>query len=259
MDDKKAILNGKECSNDKKIDLDKLKRGGFVKIKGKDMFSVWVKNLCCNMPAQQLRKIADIAEKYGKGYILFSSRQIPIIPHVNLKDVENIKTELEKVYLELAGCGSRVRNIDVCYDEKYCPNSVSNSLSLGQKLDKFFYYNVGHKTKISISGCKKGCTGTRTLSDMGFVAVSQGKYDVYLGGRLGTHPMVGIKIAENLSEDKCGEFVENYFDLLLKYGKGTEWRSADLISNLGVEKVRQELTKNLNKNKNLKNKNLTEG
>lgn len=232
-----------ECPPEGEIDLDKLKRGGFVKIQGKDTFSVWVKNLCCNMPALQLKKVADIAEKYGEGYLLFSSRQIPIIPHIKLKDVENVKKELEEVYLELAGCGPRVRNISVCYDEKYCPHSVSNSLSLGQKLDKFFYYNIRHKTKISVSGCKKGCTGTRVLSDIGFVAVDAGKYDVYVGGRLGTHPMVGIKMAEGLSEENCVKFVENYFDLLENFSK--EERSADIINELGVEKVKKKLTKNL--------------
>jgi len=232
-----------ECPPEVEIDLDKLKRGGFVKIQGKDMFSVWVKNLCCNMPALQLRKVADIADKYGKGYVLFSSRQIPIIPHIKLKDVENVKKELEAVYLELAGCGPRVRNIDICYDEKYCSKSVTNPQSLGLKLDKFFYYDIRHKTKISVSGCSKGCTIPRVLSDIGFVGIGKGRYDVYLGGRLGTHPMVGLKIAENLSEEDCVKFVENYLNLLVEQGKGKEWRSADLIANLGVEEVKKKLLK----------------
>ncbi len=253
MENKQQKLAVKCPPKEGEIDLNKLKRGGFVKIRGKDMFSVWVKNLCCNMPALQLRKVADIAEKYGKGYVLFSSRQIPIIPYIRLKDVENVKKELDKVYLELAGCGSRVRNIDICYDEKYCSEAVTNSQSLGLKLDKFFYYDLKHKTKISVSGCIKGCTVPRVLSDIGFVGIDKGRYNVYLGGRLGTHPMVGIKMAENLSEEDCVKFVENYFKLLVEHAKGKEWRSADLISNLGVEKVKKELLKFKNYKTNKKN------
>lgn len=233
-------------NSNKKHDLLQLKRGGFVQIKGKDMFSVWIKNLCCNMMSEQLRKLADISEKYGKEYLLFSSRQIPIIPFINLKDVDAVKRELKEVYLELAGCGPRVRNIDVCYDEKYCASAKTNCISLGLKLDKFFYLNVMHKTKISVSGCGKGCTVPRVLSDIGFVGVDKGRYDAYLGGRLGTHPMVGVKMAEDLSEEDCVKFTENYFGLLEKYGKegrkGEGWRSADLILNLGVDKVKKEIT-----------------
>ena len=49
------------------INLDELKRGGIVKLKEKDMFSVWIKAVCDNMDAQKLCKVADLAEKYGKG------------------------------------------------------------------------------------------------------------------------------------------------------------------------------------------------
>ena len=101
MEKQKAAI---ECPDEEEINLDELKRGGFVQIKGKDMFSVWVKNLCCNMPAKQLRKVADIAEKYGRGYILFSSRQIPIIPYINLKDVEISSASIRAIYFPLANC-----------------------------------------------------------------------------------------------------------------------------------------------------------
>ena len=58
----------------KPADLEELKKGGVVKLKGKDMFSVWVKAVCDNMDAVKLRKVAEIAEKYAKGVILFTSR-----------------------------------------------------------------------------------------------------------------------------------------------------------------------------------------
>lgn len=224
-----------------------LRRSGVVKLKEEGMFSVWVRTACCNLKANQLRKLADITDKYAKSYLLCTTRQIPIIPLVNLKDVESVKEELSEVDLELDRCGPTVRNINVCYEDKICPEAVSNSLSLAEKLDNFFRIPMSHKIKIGVAGCTKDCVISRVLSDIGFINVERtGKqgYDIYVGGRLGVNPMVGVKMAECLPEEECVRFVENYFDLIKKEAKKEE-RGADLIDRLGVEEVKQELNRNL--------------
>ncbi len=139
------------------INVGELRRSGVVKLKDKDMYSLWVKTACCNLNSKQLRKLADIIEKYARSYLLFTTRQIPIIPLVNLKDVEEVKEELREVYLELDRCGPTVRNVNVCYDDKICPEAVTNSISLAEKLDNFFYdyADVLHKTKLGVAVCLK--------------------------------------------------------------------------------------------------------
>jgi len=229
------------------IDVEELKRGGLVKLKEKDMFSVWVKTSCCNLNAAQLRKLADITEKYARGFLLFTSRQIPIIPFVNIKDVGEVKRELAAVYLELDRCGPRVRNINVCYDDNICSDAVTDSLALGEKLEGFFRDPILHKIKIGVSGCKKDCIISRVLNDISFVGVETDGikgYDAYVGGRLGINPFVGVKLAERLSEEECVKFVRNYFDFLGREGKAGE-RSADLVKRLGVPEMKQELNKDL--------------
>lgn len=223
------------------INLEELKRGGVVKLKGKENFSVWVKVSCNNISAEQLRKIAFLSEKYGKEFFLFTTNQHPIIPHINLGDVMKVKKELEETKQVFEACGPRIRGIKVCYDKNICPYATANSLSLAEKLDKFFYLtDVRHKVKISVSGCKIGCTVPRVLSDIGFVGRDVGRYDVYFGGRLGLKPYVGDKIAENLSEEECVVLVENYIDLLKRVFKKGE-RAADIIGALGLDKVKEEL------------------
>jgi len=233
-----------------------LRSRGIIKLKEKDMFSLWVKTACCNLTARQLRKLADITEKYARGYLLFTTRQIPIIPFVSLQNVETVHEELSRVSLALDRCGPTVRNVNVCYDDKVCPEAVTNSLSLGEKLDNFFYVPLPapHKVKIGVAGCSKDCVVSRVLTDIGFVGVErEGRkgYDAYVGGRLGLNPFVGVKMAESLSEDQCVRLVQNYFDLLGTEGKPQE-RSADLINRLGEERVRQELTRNLQLDPGLK-------
>ncbi len=230
------------------INVGELRRSGVVKLKEKDMYSIWVKTACCNLNSKQLRKLADITEKYARGYLLFTTRQIPIIPFTNLKDVEGVKEELNEVYLELDRCGPTVRNINVCYDDKICPEAVTNSISLAEKLDNLFRVpSANHKVKIGVAGCQKDCVISRVLSDIGFIGgESNGRkgYDVYVGGRLGLNPFVGVKMAECLSEEECVRFVQNYFDFIKNEGKGEE-RGADLIDRLGAKRVKRELNKNL--------------
>ncbi len=234
-------------ASEQQINVGELRRHGIVRLKEKDMYSMWVKTACCNLTSKQLRKLADIIDRYARGYLLFTTRQIPIIPLVHLKDVEDVKEELRQVYLELDRCGPTVRNVNVCYDDKICPEAVTNSISLAEKLDNFFHVPMSHKVKIGVAGCKKDCIISRVLSDIGFVGVERGSrkgYDVYVGGKLGVNPFVGVKMAECLSEEECVRFVQNCFDFIKNEGKPEE-RSADLINRLGVEAVKQELTRNL--------------
>ncbi|MFA5839150.1 MAG: 4Fe-4S binding protein [Candidatus Margulisiibacteriota bacterium] len=225
-----------------------LKRGGVVKLKEKDMFSVWVRAVCDNMDAEKLRMVAKVADKYGRGMVLFTTRQFPIIPHVHFNDLGKSKEELQKVSLMLDRCGARVRNADVCYNSSLCPYAVIDPINLGEKLDQFWREDQGgFKIKISITGCEKQCTAPRVLADIGFVGVERvGKkgYDVYLGGKLGLDPFVGIKMAELLSDEEALNFVKNYVEFIRKEGQEGE-RSAALIRRLGEKTLREALTKDL--------------
>lgn len=89
------------------------------------------------MDAMKLRKMVDIAEKYGRGVILFVTRQFPIIPHVHFNDIEAIQRELKQVNLMPDRCGARVRNADVCYDSNICLYAVTNPIILGENFDEF--------------------------------------------------------------------------------------------------------------------------
>ena len=237
------------------ISVGELRKSGVVKLKGDDMYSVWIKTACCNLNSTQLEKLADITDKYARGYLLFTTRQIPIIPFVSLENVGRIKEELAPVYLELDRCGPTVRNINVCYDDKICLEAVTNSISLAEKLDNFFRVpSANHKVKIGVAGCQKDCIISRALNDLSFIAGESNDrlgYDIYLGGRLGVNPFLGVKMAECLPEEECVRFTQNYFDFITTEGRNGE-RGADLISRLGVAKMKQELNNHLQVESDLK-------
>jgi dissimilatory sulfite reductase (desulfoviridin) alpha/beta subunit len=236
-------------NEENKLNPEELRRGGIVQIQGDNLYSVWIKILCNNATAAQLRKIADIADNFGRGIILFSTRQIPIVPFIKLDNISDVKRLLAETQLTFEACGPRIRGIDVCYDRNICPFSKADALSLGEKLDKFFHMtNVMFKIKISVSGCAIGCTVPRILSDVGFVGVRHNgasAYDVYIGGRLGLKPFVGEKAAENLTEDQCVILVQNTVHLIETEGVRGE-RLADIIARRGVSYVIEKVKARVN-------------
>ncbi len=230
-----------------RIDVDELRRGGVVKLRDRDMFSIWVKTTCCNLNSRQLAKLADISDRYARGFVLFTTRQIPIIPHVNIREVPDVQRELSEVDLELDRCGPRVRNTNVCYSDRICPEAAVNCISLAEKLESFFRSPMLHKVKIGVAGCNRDCIASRVLNDVSFVGTKErGRkgYNAYVGGRLGVNPFVGINVAELLSEGEAVRLTQNYFDLLEREGKSGE-RGADLIGRLGLERVKEALNRQL--------------
>jgi len=239
--------------SEQKLDINELKKGGMVPLREKDMFSIWVKTECCNLNSNQLRRLADITDKYARGFLLFTSRQIPIIPFVNIANVFDVKRELAEVDMGMDHNGPIVRNLNICYDDKICADAVVNCIPLGEKLEKFFGSQLAHKIKIGVVGCGKDCVISRVLNDLSLVGVDDGKgksYEAYVGGRLGVNPFVGIKIADHLTEDECVNLVQNYFDLLAAEGKKGE-RAADVIQRLGPDDFKTKLTRDLGRNATL--------
>jgi dissimilatory sulfite reductase (desulfoviridin) alpha/beta subunit len=239
--------------SEQKLDISELKKGGMVPLREKDLFSIWVKTECCNLNSKQLRKLADITDKYARGFLLFTSRQIPIIPFVNIRDIFEVKSELAKVDVGMDHNGPIVRNLNICYDDIICADGVVNCIPLGLKLEKFFGSSLAHKIKIGVGGCSKDCAMSRVLNDISFIGVDDGKnkgYDAFAGGRLGVNPFVGIKVAEHLTEDECVNLTQNYFDLLAAEGKKGE-RAADVINRLGIDEFKEKITRDLGRNATL--------
>lgn len=228
-------------------DVAELRSRGVVKLKGDDSYALWLKTACGQLSARQLHRVADVADVYGKGIILFTTRQIPMIPFVRLGDVPRAQAELNRDDVTLDRCGPTVRNVNVCYDDVTCPDALTDSLSLGEKLDHFFHVPMTHKVKLGVAGCGRDCIMVRALTDIGFVAGGVPGcvgFSVYVGGRLGLKSSIGARVAEGLAEEQCVRLVQNYFHLMNTQGK-TDERAADLMSRLGLETVKQALHRDL--------------
>ena len=77
-----------------KIDYSTLKKGGFMRQKQKGYFSLRIQVVGGNLTSENIRAVADVADKYGKGYVHMTSRQGVEIPFINFDNIEEVRAEL---------------------------------------------------------------------------------------------------------------------------------------------------------------------
>ena len=72
------------------VDYSTLKKGGFMRQKQKNCFSLRLAVVGGNLTAENLKTIAEVADKYGDGHVHLTSRQSVEIPFIKL-DVREIR------------------------------------------------------------------------------------------------------------------------------------------------------------------------
>ena len=74
-----------------------LKKGGFMRQKQKNNFSLRIRVVGGHLDAKQLAKVAEVSEKYGEGYVHLTSRQGVEIPFIKLDQIDEVKAALAEV------------------------------------------------------------------------------------------------------------------------------------------------------------------
>ena len=135
-----------------------LKKGGFMRQKQKDHFSLRLSVVGGQVTAEQLAAITEVAEKYGHGYIHLTSRQGIEIPYIRLQDIDEVKEALARGGASPGVCGPRVRTVTACQGAEVCPNGCIETEELAKELsDRYFGKELPHKFKFGITGCQNNC------------------------------------------------------------------------------------------------------
>lgn len=135
-----------------------LKKGGFMRQKQKDHFSLRLATVGGQVDVRQLEAIAKVAEKYGHGYIHLTSRQGVEIPFIKLEDIDEVKAALAEGGAVPGVCGPRVRTITACQGSDVCPNGCIETEKLAKELsDRYFGKELPHKFKLGVTGCHNNC------------------------------------------------------------------------------------------------------
>ncbi|MEW6663514.1 MAG: DUF1858 domain-containing protein [Bacillota bacterium] len=176
-----------------------------------------------------LRRIAEVAEKYGCAAIKLTSAQRLAL--VGLK-----KEDVPKAWEDLgmkpgAAHGNRVRNIKFCPGDAFCIRGEQDAVNLGMALDARYHgMELPAKMKMAVSGCPRKCTDASSV-DIGVVGTAAG-YMLLVGGCGGIKPRQGRMLADGLSQEQVLELVERIVAYFKEHGELNE-RLGNLIVRVG--------------------------
>ncbi|HED16005.1 MAG TPA: NAD(P)/FAD-dependent oxidoreductase [Gammaproteobacteria bacterium] len=134
---------------------------------------------------QELRKIADVAEKYDVKTIHVTGGQRIALYGLKKDELPGIWSDLNEAGLVSGHAyGKALRTVKTCVGKEWCRFGTQDSTKLGVDLEKMTWGSwTPHKYKMAASGCPRNCAEA-TIKDFGVVCVDSG-YELHIGGNGG--------------------------------------------------------------------------
>lgn len=152
--------------------------------------------------SDQLRAIADLAERYARGIADITVRQNIQLHWITIQDLPQVIDTLLRTGLTTMGtCGDVTRNITGCPLSGVSASELFDASPLVAQATQFLvgnadFYNFPRKYKISISGCQDWCSYPE-INDLAFTpAVRDGEpgFSLRVGGGLSTEPHLAVRL-----------------------------------------------------------------
>ena len=163
--------------------------------------------------ADQMRVMADLAERYGYGELRISHEQNVILPHVHKGDLPAVHAALKEAKLATANVGL-ASDIIACPGMDYCALATARSIPVAQGLaQRFEELKIEHEVgqlKIKISGCINAC-GHHHVGHIGILGLDRAgveTYQITLGGDGTETAAVGERTGPGFSYDEIVPAVE---------------------------------------------------
>lgn len=145
-----------------------LKDLGFLLQNDKEHFAVRLLSRAGNFTVEELKNIAYLAEKYGRGYVGETTRLQVEIPWIKDEQVEEFMEEAKALGLRHGGTGQKIRPLVACKGT-VCLHGNIDTQEICRKLeDSYFGTDTPHKCKIGIVGCANNCAKAN-INDIGIM------------------------------------------------------------------------------------------
>ena len=205
------------------------------------------------LSSRQLRKLADIAERYDRGYGHFTTRQNLQLNWPELKDVPAILGELAEVEMHaIQTSGNCIRNVTcdhyagVAADEVADPRPWAELLRQWSTLHPEFSY-LPRKFKIAVTGSPADRAAVRA-HDIGLIVKTneQGEigFEILVGGGLGRTPMIGKTVRDFLPADELLAYCTAIMRVYNRFGRRDNKYKARvkiLVHELGLDAFKREV------------------
>jgi nitrite reductase (NADH) large subunit len=182
----------------------------------------------------QLRRIADVAERYDVPMVKITGGQ-----RIDLLGVR--KEDLPKVWADLDmpsgfAYGKSFRTVKTCVGREFCRFGLGDSTRLGIDIEQRYQgLESPAKMKLAVSGCPRNCAESY-VKDVGIVAVEGGRWEIYVGGAAGATVRKGDLLATVERPEEAimltGRFIQYYRE-------NARWleRSYDFVPRIGLNEL----------------------
>jgi sulfite reductase (NADPH) hemoprotein beta-component len=205
------------------------------------------------LSSNQLRKLADIARKYDRGYGHFSTRQNLQLNWPKLEQVPEILAELATVQMHaIQTSGNCVRNITTDQFAGVAQDEIVDSFVWCELIRQWSTFHpefnyLPRKFKIAVNGASADRAATY-VHDIGLHAVASADneigFKVIVGGGLGRTPIVGHVIREFLPWRHLLTYLDAILRVYNRHGRRDNIHKARikiLVKERGVDKFREEV------------------
>lgn len=183
-----------------------------------------------------LRKIADVAEKYNAKVLKITSAQRIALVGIDPKDIDSAWKDLGMK--TGAAIGLCVRSVKICPGTTFCKRGQQDSVVVGLKLDEIYHgMQLPWKFKIGVSGCANSCAEP-AVKDIGLIGTSKG-WKLLVGGSSGVKPRLGQVLAENLTDEEAMKLIDRIINYYKDHAK--KQRLGEFIDEISFERFKQEI------------------
>ena len=185
---------------------------------------------------EELRRIADVAEKYRVRMVKITGSQRIDLLGVDKKDLPNIWADLGMPSGQAYSKG--VRMVKTCVGSDFCRFGVQDSIAAGVELERRFEnLFTPHKLKMGVVGCPRNCAEA-TVKDIGLVG-QEGSWQVVVGGAAGKKVRKADLLLTVESTEEALQGAALFFQYYRENANYLE-RTYDFVERVGIERVRRE-------------------
>lgn len=147
-----------------------VKGRGFLRNRGTDNFSGRLVSIGGLFTAKDLSAVAECAEKFGNGKVIFTSRLSAEIQGIPFEKIPEAEAFMAERNLYFGGTGAKIRPITACKGTT-CVFGNIDTQGLAKTIHEKFYIGMKdvklpHKFKIGVGGCPNSCMKP-SLNDVG--------------------------------------------------------------------------------------------
>ncbi len=196
--------------------------------------------------ADQMRAVADLAQRFSFDELRVSHHQNLVLPHVKRSDLHTIWKILKAHDLASANLGL-IGDIIACPGLDYCTLATARSIPISQSISRRFgdlsrQQDIG-PLKINISGCINAC-GHHHVGHIGILGLDKkGEefYQITLGGSSSESASIGQILGPGFAGEQVPEAVEKIIDTYLKLRSGKDETFLDAYRRLGAQPFKEAL------------------